>query len=150
MARAKSGERYLLGGINLWLCDFLKRVEPHARYRKPRFYASHWLRFLTACASETAGRLWPNWTPFVTRESVQMSRGPHFSSNAKAENELGYLPTSSIDHAIHDAVDDFVARCLAPVAAGRFSSTRERRRSFRTTDRHGADRKIAAASSRHS
>jgi dihydroflavonol-4-reductase len=28
MARAKSGERYLLGGINLWLRDFLKRVEP--------------------------------------------------------------------------------------------------------------------------
>jgi hypothetical protein len=150
MARAKSGERYLLGGINLWLCDFLKRVEPHARYRTPRFYAPHWLRFLTACASETAGRLWPNWTPFVTREAVQMSRGPHFSSNAKAENELGYVPTSSIDPAIHDAVEDFVARGLVPFAAGGFSSARERRRSFRTADRHGADRKIAAASNRHS
>jgi dihydroflavonol-4-reductase len=150
MARGQSGERYLLGGIDLWLRDFLKRVQPYARYRTPRFYAPHWLSFLTACASETVAQLWPNRTPFVTRESVQMSRGPHFSSNAKAENELDYLPTSSIDHAIHDAVDDFVARRLAPVAAGRFSSTRERRRSFRTTDRHGADRKIAAASSRHS
>jgi len=130
MARGKSGERYLLGGINLWLCDFLKCIEPYARYRTPRFYAPHWLSFLAACASETAARLWPNWTPFVTRESVQMSRGPHFSSNAKAENELGYVPTSSIDHAIHDAVDDFVARGLAPVAAGRFSSARERRRSL--------------------
>jgi dihydroflavonol-4-reductase len=119
MARAKSGERYLLGGINLWLCDFLKRVEPYARYRTPRFYAPHWLSFLTACASETAAGLWPNWTPFVTRESVQMSRGPHFSSNAKAENELGYVSTSSMDHAIHDAVEDFVARGLATVAAGR-------------------------------
>ena len=83
MARAKSGERYLLGRINRWLCDFLKRVEPHARYRTPRFYAPHWLRFLNACASETAGRLWPNWTSFVSHEAVQMSRGPHFSSNAK-------------------------------------------------------------------
>jgi dihydroflavonol-4-reductase len=119
MARGKSGERYLLGGINLWLCDFLKRVEPYAHYRTPRFYAPHALSFLTACASETAARLWPNWTPFVTRESVQMSRGPHFSSNAKAEKELGYVPTSSIDHAIHDAVEDFAARGLAPVAAGR-------------------------------
>jgi dihydroflavonol-4-reductase len=119
MARAKSGERYLLGGINLWLCDFLKRVEPYARHRTPRFYAPHWLSFLTACASETAARLWPNRTPFVTRESVQMSRRPHFSSNAKAENELGYVPTSSMDHAIHDAVEDFVARGLATVAGGR-------------------------------
>jgi len=150
MARGQSGERYLLGGINLWLRDFLKQVEPYGRYRTPRFYAPHWLSFLTACASETAGRLWPNWTPFVTRESVQMSRGPHFSSNAKAKNELGYFPSTSIDRAIHDAVDDFVARGLAPFAAGRFSSARARRRFFRTANRHGADPKMAAASSRHS
>jgi dihydroflavonol-4-reductase len=119
MARGKSGERYLLGGINLWLRDFFKRLEPYARYRTPRFYAPHWLSFLTACASETAARLSPNCTPFVTRESVRMSRGPHFSSNTKAENELGYVPTSSMDRAIHDAVEDFAARGLAPVVAER-------------------------------
>ena len=28
MARAKSGERYLLGGVNLWLCDFLNVSNP--------------------------------------------------------------------------------------------------------------------------
>ena len=149
MTRGEPGERYLLGGINLWLLDFLKRVEPYGRYRTPRFYAPHWLSFLTACASETAARLSPNWVPFVTRESVQMSRGPHFSSNAKAENELGYVPTSSIDQAIHDAVEDFVARGFVPVAADRFSSAKRRRRFFRTVDRHGADPKVAAASSRH-
>jgi dihydroflavonol-4-reductase len=115
MARGKSGERYLLGGINLWLRDFLKRVEPYAHYRTPRSYAPHWLSFLTACASETAARFLPGWTPFVTRESVQMSRGPHFSSNAKARNELAYVPTFSIDQAVHDAVEDFIARGLATV-----------------------------------
>jgi len=31
----------------------------------------------------------------VSSEAVQLSRGPHFSSNAKAENELGYVPTRS-------------------------------------------------------
>jgi dihydroflavonol-4-reductase len=149
MARGKPGECYLLGGINLWLRDFLKCIEPYARYRTPRFYAPYGLSFLTACASETAARLWPNWTPFVTRESVRMSRGPHFSSNAKAENELGYLPSSSIDPAIHDAVEDFAARGVVPVAADRSSSAKRGRRFFRTADRHGADLKIAAASTRH-
>src|SRR5262245_5593649 len=119
MARGKSGVRYLLVGINLRLCDFLKRVEPYTRYRMPRFYAPDWLSFLAACGSETVARFWPNWSPFVARESVHMSRGPHFSSNAKAENELGYVPTSSIDRAIHDAVEDFVARGLARGAADR-------------------------------
>ena len=150
MARAKSGERYLLGGINLWLRDFLKHVEPYTRYRTPRFYAPNWLSFLTACASETVAQLWPNWTPFVARESVQMSRGLHFSSNAKAENELGYVPTSSIDLAIHDAVEEFVARGLAPVLPADFLGRDGRRRFFRTAGCHGADPKIAAASSRHS
>jgi hypothetical protein len=79
-----------------------------------------------------------------------MSRGPHFSSNAKAENEIGYFRTSSIDQAIHDAIDNFVARGLAPVVDGRFSSAQARRRFFRTADREGADPKIAAASNRHS
>jgi hypothetical protein len=49
-----------------------------------------------------------------------MSRGLHFSSNAKAENELGYVPTSSIALAIHDAVEEFVARGLAPVLPADF------------------------------
>ncbi len=149
MVRGRTGERYLLGGVNLWLRDFLKRVEPYARYRTPRFYAPHWLSFLTACASETAAKLLPDWTPFVTREAVQMSRGPHFSSNAKAENELSYLATSSIDPAIRDAVEDFVARGLAPVATDGFSSAQQQRHFFPTTDRQGTDPKIAAASSRH-
>jgi len=39
MARGKSEERYLLGGINLWLREVLNRVEPYARHRTPRFYA---------------------------------------------------------------------------------------------------------------
>jgi dihydroflavonol-4-reductase len=143
MARGKSGERYLLGGTNLWLRDFLKRVEPYARYRTPSFYVPHWLSLLAACASETAARLSSNWIPFVTRESVQMSRGPHFSSNAKAENELGYVPTSSIDRAIHDAVEDFVARGLAPVAAdhvkyhGPALQNQDHRRKDHETDKRG-------------
>ena len=73
----------------------------------------HWLSFATACASEAVARVSSKWVPFVTRESVRMSRTPHFSSNAKAERELGY-EVIPIEGAIHDAVKDFAARGLVP------------------------------------
>ena len=113
MVRGQRGERYLLGGINLSLGEFLQQLQPYGRHRAPRLHAPHWLSYATACASEAMARVTPSWQPFVTRESVQMSRGPHFSSNEKAEAELGYgvIP---IDGAIRDAVDDFAARGLVP------------------------------------
>jgi len=111
MVRGHSGERYLLGGTNLWLGEFLKKVEPYGKHRAPRRHAPHWLSYATACASETMARFSPAWKPFVTRESVQMSRGPHFSSNEKAERELGY-ESIPIENAIRDAVADFGAQGL--------------------------------------
>ena len=42
-----------------------------------------------------------------------MSRGPHFSSNEKAERELGYKAIP-IEAAIRDAVNDFAARGMVP------------------------------------
>ena len=113
MVRGRPGERYLLGAVNLWLGEFLQQLEPFGRHRAPRLHAPHWLSYAAACASETLAKFAPGRTPFVTRESVQMSRGPHFSSNEKAERELGYevLP---IDGAIRDAVEDFAARGLVP------------------------------------
>ena len=42
-----------------------------------------------------------------------MSRGPHFSSNEKAERELGY-EAIPIEEAIRDAVNDFAARGMVP------------------------------------
>ena len=113
MMRGEYGERYLLGGVNLWLREFLQRLEPYSKYRAPELHAPHWLSFATACASETVARMTSNWVPFVTRESVRMSRTPHFSSNAKAERELGYEVTP-IDDAVRDAVYDFAGRGLVP------------------------------------
>ena len=113
MIRGQPGERYLLGGTNLWLGEFLKKLEPFGKHKAPRRHAPHWLSYATACVSETVAGFSRNWQPFVTRESVQMSRGPHFSSNEKAERELGY-ETVPIDNAIRDAVTDFAARGMVP------------------------------------
>jgi dihydroflavonol-4-reductase len=113
LVRGQPGERYLLGGTNLWLGEFLQKLEPFGKHRAPRLHAPHWLSYATACVTETVARFSPGRQPFVTRESVQMSRGPHFSSNEKAERELGYemIP---IEEAIRDAVNDFAARGMVP------------------------------------
>ena len=113
LVRGQPGERYLLGGTNLWLGEFLQKLEPFGKHRAPRLHAPHWLSYATACVTETVARFSPGRQPFVTRESVQMSRGPHFSSNEKAERELGYK-VIPIDDAIRDAVNDFAARGLVP------------------------------------
>ena len=119
LIRGQSGERYLLGGTNLWLGEFLQKLEPYGKHRAPRRHAPHWLSYATACVSETLARFSRDSQPFVTRESVQMSRGPHFSSNEKAERELGY-ETVPLEPAIRDAVEDFAVRGMipAPRAAG--------------------------------
>jgi len=128
MVRGQRGERYLLGGTNLWLGEFLQLLEPFGEQRAPRLHAPHWLSYATACLSETAARLSPKWKPFVTRESVQMSRGPHFSSNEKAERDLGY-ETIPLDDAIQEAVSDFASRGLirrgGSQGARKHSTTRE-------------------------
>ena len=118
LVRGQPGERYLLGGTNLWLGEFLELLEPFGKQRAPRRHAPHWLSYATACVSETLARFSSASQPFVTRESVQMSRGPHFSSNEKAERELGY-ETIPIDAAIRDAVSDFAARGLVPRPAAK-------------------------------
>lgn len=113
MVRGQPGERYLLGGTNLWFGEFLQKLEPFGKHRAPRFHAPHWLSYATACVSETVAGFSRGWQPFVTRESVQMSRGPHFSSNEKAERELGYEAVP-LDNALRDAVNDFAARGMVP------------------------------------
>jgi dihydroflavonol-4-reductase len=116
MTRGQPAERYLLGGTNLWLGEFLQKLEPFGKHRAPRLHAPHWLSYATACVTETLARFSRGSQPFVTRESVQMSRGPHFSSNGKAERELGY-EVIPIDGAVRDAVHDFAARGMVPVSA---------------------------------
>jgi dihydroflavonol-4-reductase len=114
MLHGRAGERYLLGGVNLWLAEFLQKLERYAEHATPQHYSPFWLSYTAACVSELLASRAGRGEPFATRESVRMSRGPHFSSNAKAEQELGYA-TVPIEEAIREAVEYFAARRLVPV-----------------------------------
>jgi dihydroflavonol-4-reductase len=108
MIRGQSGQRYLLGGVNLWLGEFLQLIEPFTSRKAPRHHAPHWLSCATAMASEAIARL-TGRAPFVTREAVRMSRQPHFFSSEKAQRELGFDPVG-IEPALREAVEYFRSR----------------------------------------
>lgn len=110
MMLGKKGERYLLGGVNLWLGEFLQKIAAVTGRTAPRFHCPYPVSYLAACASELMAGI-TREPPFVTLESVRMSRGPHFFSSAKAESLLGYEP-GCLDDALRAALDYFRARGL--------------------------------------
>jgi len=110
MANGMIGERYLLGGTNLWLHEFLKLLEPYTRHKTPQRYCPEWISEAAASVSEAFAQLTGS-APFVTRESVRMSRHPYFFTCAKAEKEIGYEVTG-VEGALRDAVRYFRERGL--------------------------------------
>jgi dihydroflavonol-4-reductase len=89
--RGRIGERYILGGENLSLAEFLAAVSVLAGRRKP------WLRLpiaplmpLAWFAEGLAGLTGKD--PFVTRDGLRMARKKMYFSSAKAASELGYAP----------------------------------------------------------
>jgi dihydroflavonol-4-reductase len=106
--RGISGQRYLIGCQNLWLREFLARLEPFTRYRAPKIAAPYWLSKTIAHISEGVAQF-NQREPFAALEAVETSRFPHFFSSSKAISEIGYDP-QGIDLAIREAVQYFQDR----------------------------------------
>ncbi|MBV9998608.1 MAG: NAD-dependent epimerase/dehydratase family protein [Verrucomicrobia bacterium] len=110
--RGISGQRYLLGCQNLWLRQFLQKVEPYGRYRAPKVVAPYWACRLVAEISERASHHYRR-EPAAAIEAVRTSRYCLFFDSSKAIAELGYAPRG-IDEAIRDAVTYFREHALIP------------------------------------
>jgi len=78
LERGRSGERYLVGGTDLWLDDLFATVAGVAGRARP------WIRVPYRVAQAAAA------LRLVNREEVRLARLPMFFSSAKAERELGY------------------------------------------------------------
>jgi len=96
LERGKPGERYLLGGRDLWLEDLFAQIAAIAGRPRPRIRVP----YAVARAAGTLG--------FVNRYEVRLARLPMFFSSEKAERELGYEP-SPIEPALRDAVREALA-----------------------------------------
>jgi dihydroflavonol-4-reductase len=113
LERGTPGERYILGGENLTLKQFLDRMAamtglPSPTMRVPHFVAMAFAHFDEAFTGKLRGR-----EPRATVEAVRMGKKKMFASSARAERDLGYQPLP-VDGALKAAIDWFRANGYAP------------------------------------
>jgi dihydroflavonol-4-reductase len=99
------GERYILGGDNMTLCEILLEIAAIAGRRPPLARIPVGVAFAVALLAEGWSRL-ANREPFVTLDSVRMARKTMFYSSEKAIQALGYAPREA-RQALSDAVGWF-------------------------------------------
>jgi dihydroflavonol-4-reductase len=107
LEHGRSGERYLLGGVDLCLRDLFAAIAGHARISPP------FVRVPYAAARAAAA------VGLANRHEVRLARLPMFFDSTKAERALGYRP-GPVEPALARAVDEALGR--------RPSSAREARR----------------------
>ncbi|MEO6829112.1 MAG: hopanoid-associated sugar epimerase [Acidobacteriaceae bacterium] len=113
LERGTPGERYILGGENLTLKQFLDRMGamtglPSPIMRVPNAVAMTFAFFDEWITGRMRGR-----EPRATVEAVRMGKKKMFASSAKAERELGYQ-VRTIDTALQSAIEWFRAHGYAP------------------------------------
>jgi len=83
------GRRYILGGEDVFLRDFLAEVARRTGRRPPRVKLPRGPLMPLALAFEAVARV-TGKEPLLTRDALRMSRYRMFFSSARAEAELGY------------------------------------------------------------
>lgn len=109
LAHGRSGERYILGGEDLWLRDAfacalgaIDRAPPRLRMPWSAVYGAARLNDLAARARGVESGL-------LNLDEVRLARFPLFFSSEKARTELGYAPRPATD-ALVDAARWFAAQ----------------------------------------
>lgn len=105
LERGAIGERYILGGENLTLCDLLTEISRLTGRPPPRLKLPAGPLMPLAYANEWGARLM-GYEPFLHCDSLRMSQTRMFFDDRKARRELGYA-TRPARLAIQDAVDWF-------------------------------------------
>ncbi|MDZ8259496.1 hopanoid-associated sugar epimerase [Nostoc sp. ChiQUE01b] len=108
LQRGKSGDRYILGHQNLSLKELLEQLADITGLSAPQRTVPALLPLSVAWVDEKI--LAPlGKSPSVPLDGVRMAKQPMYYNAAKAVRELG-LPQSSLNAALKDAVDWFVAQ----------------------------------------
>ena len=102
LERGRVGETYVLGGVNMTLCEILTSIAELVGRAPPRVRLPYELVLPIAHLSEAAARL-TGKSPVATVEGVKLSKKMMFFSSEKARNELGYAARPPL-LALEDAI----------------------------------------------
>jgi len=87
--RGRIGERYILGGENVYLRDMLAEIARVVGRPPPRWRVPIAPLFPLAVLAEGVGLI-TGREPFLTLDGLRMARHHMFFNDAKARRELGY------------------------------------------------------------
>jgi dihydroflavonol-4-reductase len=114
--RGRVGEKYILGGENLTLKEFLARLARLSGLPAPRVRIPYAVALGFALGAEAVARTVTRRPPRASLTEVRMARKRMFFDSSKARGELGYSP-GAIDSAIVSAIEFFRSRGSAKNAA---------------------------------
>jgi dihydroflavonol-4-reductase len=90
LERGRIGERYILGGENVFLGDMLTDIARLVGRRPPRLKLPRRMLYPIAYGAEWMARL-RGGEPFATVDGLRMASRHMFFDDAKARRELGYV-----------------------------------------------------------
>ncbi|MCE2510495.1 MAG: NAD-dependent epimerase/dehydratase family protein [Alphaproteobacteria bacterium] len=115
--KGEIGRRYVLGGDNLALRRILEKIAGITGRPGPKFRVPHNVILPIAAVAELWTRLSGGDQPFVSIDSVRMSKKRMFYSSERAKKELGYAPRPA-EEAFRDAITWFADHRYCPPPNG--------------------------------
>jgi dihydroflavonol-4-reductase len=90
LERGRIGERYILGGDNVFLADMLADIARLVGRRPPKLKLPRTMLYPIAYGAELLATL-RGVEPFITSDGLRMARHHMFFDDSKARRELGYV-----------------------------------------------------------
>ena len=90
LERGRIGERYILGGDNVFLADMLADIARLVGRRPPKIKLPRTMLYPIAYGAEFLAKL-RGVEPFITMDGLRMARHHMFFDDSKARRELGYV-----------------------------------------------------------
>ena len=108
LERGRIGERYILGGDNVYLADMLADIARVVGRRPPTVRLPRTLLYPLAYGAEALASL-RGIEPFITMDGLRMARHHMFFDDSKARRELGYV-SRPYREGLVDAIASFRAQ----------------------------------------